>query len=109
MEKELFHQLLTSAKQARGIAKGKTPPSRRFIFKPEDIAAIRSRLSMSQNDFATLLKIPTPTLRNWEQGRTIPDAPAQTLLWVAHKRPDVLGEMIAEPIKLKKAAKKKSR
>ncbi len=51
---------------------------------------------MSQNDFSNLLKIPTATLRNWEQGRTIPDAPAQTLLFIAHKRPQVLSEILGD-------------
>ncbi len=93
MEKALFEKLITSAKQARDISKGKAKPSRRFTFKPEDIAQIRKQLSLSQNSFAALLGVPASTLKNWEQGRTTPDAPAQTLLRIAHKRPEVLSDV----------------
>ncbi len=96
MEKNLFGKLLSSAKQAKDISKGKVRPSRRFIFKPEDIAKIRKQLSLSQSKFAELLKVPPSTLQNWEQGRTTPDAPAQTLLLIAHKHPNVLREIADE-------------
>lgn len=96
MEKELFEKLISSANQARDISKGKAKPSRRFTFKPEDIAQIRKQLSLSQNKFAELLRVPPSTLRNWEQGRTTPDAPAQTLLLIAHKRPNILSEVADE-------------
>lgn len=37
------------------------------------LAALRSRVGMSQDKFAKALGIPAATLRNWEQGRTKPD------------------------------------
>jgi putative transcriptional regulator len=96
MEKQLFEKLISSAKQAQDISKGKEKPSRVFTFKPEEIAQIRKQLSLSQGKFADQLGIPISTLRNWEQGRTIPDAPAQTLLRIVHKRPNILSEVADE-------------
>ena len=37
------------------------------------LAALRSRVGLSQDRFARALGIPAATLRNWEQGRTKPD------------------------------------
>jgi putative transcriptional regulator len=44
------------------------------------VAGLRERMGLSQNAFARLLRIPVATLRNWEQGRKIPDPAARTLL-----------------------------
>ncbi|MDR3497126.1 MAG: helix-turn-helix domain-containing protein [Ancalomicrobiaceae bacterium] len=43
-------------------------------------AVIRKRLGMSQPAFADALMIPVATLRNWEQGRTVPDPAARSLM-----------------------------
>lgn len=43
-------------------------------------AVIRHRLGMSQTAFADALMIPVATLRNWEQGRTVPDPAARSLM-----------------------------
>jgi putative transcriptional regulator len=41
-----------------------------------DARAIRRRLHMSRHEFADAFRIPLATLKNWEQGRRVPDAPA---------------------------------
>lgn len=46
----------------------------------EEIRAVRSARGMSQDKFAEWTGIPVATIRNWEQGRTQPDAPARALL-----------------------------
>ena len=43
---------------------------------------IRRALMLTQEEFATRYHIPIGTLRDWEQGRTEPDAPAQAYLKV---------------------------
>jgi len=96
MEKELFQQLLTSAKWAKAISKGKAKPSRVFRYQEKDILRIRENLKLSQAQFAQLLRIPAGTLRNWEQGRTVPDTPAQTLLLIADRHPAVLSKIDSE-------------
>ena len=40
---------------------------------------LRAAAGMTQEEFARLLNVPIGTLRNWEQGRTPPDAAAVTL------------------------------
>ena len=46
----------------------------------------RAKLAMTQAEMAALTKIPLATLRNWEQGRTAPDAAAKALFkLIVHK------------------------
>jgi putative transcriptional regulator len=46
---------------------------------------LRKRLGMTQDEFARALRIPLSTLRNWEQGRVLPDPAARSLLTIVAK------------------------
>jgi putative transcriptional regulator len=48
---------------------------------------LRERLGMTQDQFARALRIPVSTLRNWEQGRVLPDPAARSLLAIVAKNP----------------------
>ena len=48
---------------------------------------LRRRLRMTQEEFAKALRIPLSTLRNWEQGRVLPDPAARSLLTIVAKNP----------------------
>jgi len=49
--------------------------------------AVRSRLGMTQEQFAKALGIPVATLRNWEQGRNAIDPAARSLLVLVARDP----------------------
>jgi len=53
-----------------------------------DIKSLRARLGMTQEQFATTYRLPLGTVRDWEQGRTRPDAPAMALLAVIEREPE---------------------
>ena len=57
---------------------------------PGDIKKIRRKLGMSQNDFATQFGVSPATLRNWEQGRRLPDGPARALLTIIDREPEAV-------------------
>ena len=57
---------------------------------PVDIAATRRRLGLSQSEFAAWFGISPGTLRNWEQGRRVPEGPARVLLRVIEREPDAV-------------------
>jgi putative transcriptional regulator len=48
---------------------------------------LRKHLGMSQAEFARALRIPLATLRNWEQGRVLPDPAARSLLTIVARNP----------------------
>ena len=56
--------------------------------RPTDVKALRNRLGMTQEQFARAYRLPLGTVRDWEQGRTRPDAPAVALLAVIDREPE---------------------
>jgi putative transcriptional regulator len=48
---------------------------------------IRRALGMTQEEFAARYRIPLGTLRDWEQGRAVPDQPARAYLTVIARSP----------------------
>ncbi len=59
---------------------------------------IRRALMLTQEEFATRYHIPIGTLRDWEQGRTEPDAPAQAYLKVIAADPKGVEEKLGAKI-----------
>jgi putative transcriptional regulator len=49
---------------------------------PESIKALRERIGMTQEQFATTFGISVGTLRHWERGARRPQGPAAVLLHV---------------------------
>jgi putative transcriptional regulator len=87
MKKELFDKLAQSLEQAVQIHRGKAKPSRRFVFKSEDVRKIREKLHKSQAEFARMIGVSLNTSQNWEQGRRQTVGPARALLLVAARPP----------------------
>jgi putative transcriptional regulator len=55
---------------------------------------LRRRLGMTQEAFAETYRIPVGTLRDWEQGRKIPDATARAYLTVIARNPEAVAEWL---------------
>jgi putative transcriptional regulator len=92
--KELIESLQQAARHAAGQ---KVRGLRVSKVKSPDVRAIRLSLRMSQHHFAAAYRIPLPTLKNWEQGRRMPDAPAAAYLLAIKRRPKEIMEAVARP------------
>lgn len=57
---------------------------------------VRTRLLLTQEQFAARYHIPLGTLRDWEQHRSEPDQAAQAYLKVIAKEPDMVARALAE-------------
>lgn len=90
MKKRGFEEVLSSIRQAGKIKRGEMTFSRRFEFKPADVRKIRTKLGMSQSQFALLTGVSVATLQNWEQGRRRPEGPARALLRIAEVHPEAV-------------------
>ena len=65
------------------------------VHVPEvDVREVRTRMGLSQAQFATKFGFPPATLRNWEQGRSRPDAPTRVLLAVIAKHPEAVEDVL---------------
>ena len=89
MDKTLFDDLLQSLQEAGAIARGTATPSRRLEVVVPDVKAVRERVHLSQQDFATLIRVSVKTLQNWEQGRRHPTGPAAALLKIVASHPEM--------------------
>jgi putative transcriptional regulator len=58
---------------------------------------IRRALGLSQEEFATCYRIPLGTLRDWEQGRSVPDQTARAYLEVIAAEPTSTALALAKP------------
>ncbi|MCK4762181.1 MAG: helix-turn-helix domain-containing protein [Candidatus Aminicenantes bacterium] len=95
MKKQDFNNLVDSIKQAGKIKRGEMRPGRVFTFSPADIKSIRSKLKLSQSEFAMMIGVSVSTLQNWEQGRRQPEGPARALLKIAAEKADALVEALS--------------
>jgi len=60
------------------------------------VKVIRQRLDMTQAEFAEAFHLPITTLRDWEQHRSTPDAPARALLLAIERDPEVMRRLLAD-------------
>jgi putative transcriptional regulator len=89
-------ELITSLEQAAAHARGRKVEGMRITtVEVPDVKAIRRSLRMSQHRFSTAYRIPLATLKNWEQGRRHPDAPAAAYLLAIRRRPKEVLEAVA--------------
>jgi putative transcriptional regulator len=58
------------------------------------VKVIRRALRLSQEEFAARFHIPVGTLRDWEQGRSEPDAPGRAYLTVIARKPDMVRDAL---------------
>ena len=59
-----------------------------------DVRKVRLKMDLSQAQFAAKFGFPPATLRNWEQGRSRPDAPTRVLLAVIAKHPEAVEDVL---------------
>jgi putative transcriptional regulator len=60
------------------------------------VKRLRDRLGLTQDEFAASYRIPVGTLRDWEQGRKRPDAPARAYLKVIDRGPQTVATLLGE-------------
>jgi len=58
-----------------------------------DVRKVRLKMRISQSQFAMKFGFPAATLRNWEQGRSHPDASTCVLLAVLAKHPEAVEDV----------------
>jgi putative transcriptional regulator len=88
VRKSLGERLIHSMRQAVDFAEGKDVPGIRVHIPPAyDVGKIRTKLKLSQREFAQRYGFSIDSIQNWEQGRRVPDGPARTLLAVIAHNP----------------------
>ncbi|MGE0424747.1 MAG: helix-turn-helix domain-containing protein [Reyranellaceae bacterium] len=73
-----------------------TPEQLTRMRRVSRVKAMRQRLGMTQAEFAEAFHLPITTLRDWEQRRSTPDAPARALLLAIERDPEVMRRLLAD-------------
>jgi len=96
MKKALFEELLESVREGAEVLRGGRKPSRTSVVGEPDVRRVRDEFGLSQTKFAALMGISVGTLRNWEQGRRVPEGSARVLLRVVARHPEAVLDVVAE-------------
>ena len=88
MDKTLFESLKQSLKETAAIRRGELAPGKVTGIGAPDAKSVRTKVGLSQNEFAQLIGVKVATLRNWEQHRRQPTGPAAALLTIVEKEPE---------------------
>jgi len=66
------------------------------MIKLVNVKKLRERLGQTQEAFSATYRIPIGTLRDWEQRRKQPDAPARAYLMVIARDPATIAALLRE-------------
>lgn len=85
-----FESIKQGLTEAVEFTEGKTKKAIVHEFTPMDVKALRTKVDMSQNQFASAFGISVSTLRHWERGDRKPQGPALVLLNIVDKEPEMV-------------------
>jgi len=94
MAKSAFDKIAAGLEDAIAYVQGDN--TRAHVAVPVDVKAVRKQARKTQAQFAQAYRIPVATLRDWEQGRRQPDAPARALLAVIAADPATVERILAQ-------------
>jgi putative transcriptional regulator len=92
----LTDEEVTAAARSDHDAQPLTPEKLEKMRRVSRVKALRERLGMTQMQFAEAFHLPVTTLRDWEQHRSTPDAPARALLLAIERDPEVMRRLLAD-------------
>lgn len=72
------------------------PLGRAVVSDPLDVKAIRTKLKMTQAQFAAAFDLNLAALRDWEQRRRAPRGPARTLLRIIDREPEAARRAVGD-------------
>jgi len=87
---------VAAAAMADPDAHALTPDELREMRRVSRVKVLRQRLGMTQVEFAKAYHLPLGTVRDWEQRRTNPDAPARALLRAIERDPETMRRLLTD-------------
>jgi putative transcriptional regulator len=92
--KAMTDQEVLSAARSDPDAQPLAPTQLAKMRRVSRVKVLRERLGMTQAEFAEAFHLPLTMLRNWEQRRSTPDAPARALLLAIERGPQVMRRLL---------------
>jgi putative transcriptional regulator len=90
-----FNGIVEGLTEAIAFARGDDVPGNRVHIPAQiDVKAIRAKLGMSQTQFAARHGFSAARVRDWEQGRRVPDAGVRAFLKVIAAEPELVERVL---------------
>jgi putative transcriptional regulator len=92
MSKKNFERVMAGLEDALAFVEGRADPAAYRVHVPEvvDVKAIRTKLGLTQPEFAARFGFSTGAVRDWEQKRKQPEASARILLKIIEHEPEAV-------------------
>jgi putative transcriptional regulator len=87
MSKKVCDEIAEGLNETLAFARGKTAGVKVYIPAEIDVRAIRTKLGLSQNDFASAYGFTLRQIRHWEQGRFRPVHANRAYLMIIDRHP----------------------
>jgi putative transcriptional regulator len=104
MTKRAHDKIAEGLKEAIAIARGEKKPAKLYVPPETYVRAIRSRLDLSQDDFASTFGFTLHQIRQWEQGRCRPLGAVRAYLMIINRDPKRVLEFLRAAGAARKAA-----
>lgn len=89
-------RLIGAAKEVAAIARGDLKPARIHVPADIDVGAIRRKLKLSQDDFASQFGFTLNQIRDWEQGRSRPVGGVRAYLLIIGRSPESVRQLLSD-------------
>jgi putative transcriptional regulator len=104
LSKKAFDRIAEGLTEAIAVARGEAAPARLFIPPEIDVRAIRRKVGMSQDDFASAFGFSLTQIRDWEQGRSRPLGGLRAYLMIIEMDPVRILKILRNMATKRKAA-----
>lgn len=89
-------RLIKAAKEARKIARGEVAPAKIYVPAEIEVKAIRAKVGLTQDGFASEFGFTVSQIRDWEQNRYRPLGSDRAYLILIDRNPEVVRSLLRE-------------
>jgi putative transcriptional regulator len=104
MSKRAYDKIADGLKEAIAIARGEKKPAKLYVPPEIEVRAIRAKLGLSQDSFASTFCFTVHQIRQWEQGRCRPLGAERAYLMIINRDPKHVLELLRAAGRARKAA-----
>lgn len=96
MSKKAFDKIAAGLNEALAVARGEAEPARLHVPAEIDVKAIRQKMEMSQEQFASTFAFTVHQIRQWEQKRVRPLGAMRAYLMFIDRYPEAIMTCLRE-------------
>jgi putative transcriptional regulator len=99
MSRRAFDKIAEGLNEALAFARGDLKGAKLYVPPEIDVRSIRSKLHLSQEDFASAFGFTIDQIKAWEQGRTRPLGGVRAYLMIIDRDPKTVIELLRTKVR----------